>query len=123
MTKKDPNTNEPKWRGITLRRRSITWATGGKDAHGRTPPQLSVADARRLLQAIAGGMDPRELADTHGISGISIDYRKRLIDQRGRRGKKAQWSLSVFIDLNPCMDASRFRGPLGGLPPEAFKGF
>lgn len=114
---------EPRWRCVSLRRRDIAWPSGGEDRKGNYAPKLTKAEAMLFLRAIVDGADPKALADELGVKSFSVTFRKTPFDHRGRRAKHSIWTTDVFVNLNPCEDADRFRGPLDGLPPEAFKGF
>lgn len=114
---------EPRWRCAGGRRRDIVWPTRGEDANGRYAPPLNRAKALKLVTALAVGTDIPAIADTFGSKSFSVTYSKTPFDHRGRRSKAPIWTMHMFVDLNPCDDADRFRGPLDGLPPDAFKGF
>lgn len=115
-------TQEPRWRCVSLRRRDVVWPTRGEDPKGNYAPKLTRAEAMQFMKAVDEGADPRLLADEYGIKSFSITLRKTPFDHRGRRARKPIWTINIFVDLNPCEDADRFRGPIDGLPPEAFKG-
>lgn len=110
-------------RVIRSRRLSITWPEGARAHDGAAAPALSERQARQLLKAIDIGHDPVGQVQGLGIESLQLTYSKTTANFIGPPTREPRWRLSIVVGLNANTDASYFRRPLDGLPPECFRGF
>lgn len=110
-------------RVIRSRRLSITWPEGVRVHDGARAASISERQALQLLKAIDIGHDPVGQAQGLEIESLQLTYSKTTASFVGPPTREPRWRLSIVVGLNANTDASFFRRPLDGLPPECFRGF
>lgn len=110
-------------RVIRSRRLSITWPEGVRAHDGARGAAITERQALPLLKAIDIGHDPVGQAQGLGIASLQLTYSKTTSSFIGPPTREPRWRLSVVVGLSTNADASYFRRPLDGLPPECFRGF
>lgn len=84
---------------------------------------MSERQALQLLKAIDIGHDPVGQAQGLGVESLQLTYSKTTASFIGPPTREPRWRLSIVVGLNANADASYFRRPLDGLPPECFRGY
>lgn len=110
-------------RAILAPRLAIIWPEGVRAHDGAAAPALTERQALRFLKAIGIGLDPIYWAEVQGIESFQITYSKSTASFVGPPTRAPRWRSSVIVGVTPNTDASYFRRPLDGLPPECFRGF
>lgn len=110
-------------RVIRSRRLSITWPEGVRAHDGARGAAISNRQAHQFLRAIDIGHDPAGWAQGLGIEAFQLTYSKTTASFIGPPTHEPRWRLNIVVGLNANTDASYYRRPLDGLPPECFRGF